>query len=299
MISIDLGSNTIRIVKFDCKTKEVLDSFEKIVGTAKGMHISGAIDDEAIQRIIKGLNEGKEKIVFENKIVATATAALRNAKNQKEVLNRIRQECGVDFQIISGEDEAYYTALGISNRLQKLNIEDPFVFIDIGGGSTEIGFFGKDNFISKSFDVGIVSISQKYSSIEGIRGVLPKLFADAKEFMRDARSGLGFRPSLFCATAGTPTTIAALKLGMNHKNYDPTKVNGAILNVDDLKKHLNILLKMDNVKREELVGTGRADLIIAGVLIFEELFSMTDFYECIVIDDGLREGVAISHCKGL
>jgi len=54
---------------------------------------------------------------------------------------------------------------------------------------------------------------------------------------------------------------------------------------------------MEMKKREELVGVGRGDLIISGIYIFKEIFKLAKYKECIVCDDGLREGVAIEECE--
>jgi exopolyphosphatase/guanosine-5'-triphosphate,3'-diphosphate pyrophosphatase len=99
------------------------------------------------------------------------------------------------------------------------------------------------------------------------------------------------------ASSGTPTTIAALKLGMNYKTYNPQRINGTKITIEDLDFWAEKLMKMEMKKREELVGVGRGDLIISGIYIFKEIFKLAKYRECIVCDDGIREGVAISECK--
>ena len=104
-------------------------------------------------------------------------------------------------------------------------------------------------------------------------------------------------PDIFVASSGTPTTIAALKIGLDYETYDPQKVNGVVLEIKDLDFWLNELLKMERSKREKLVGVGRGDLIVSGIMIFKEIFLMSGFKRCIVSDNGVREGVAIDYCK--
>ncbi len=299
MVSIDLGSNTLRVLKFDCKNFERRKDFEKVVRSADGMHLSGKISDAALERIIDAIKEAKERIDFEDEIVATATAAFRKATNGKEVLKKIQAASGIQFKIIDGEDEAYYTCLGVSNGLLKLGIDETFACVDIGGGSTEIAFFDKETFVSKSFEVGIISVSQKHNTVDGIRMALPKLFSEVKEFLEDAKNIVRLKSCVYCATAGTPTTLAALKVGLDYGSYDHEKINGTKLYKEDLSKYLGILLKTSMQKREELVGVGRADLIISGILIFEYIFDLLKTEEFIAIDDGLREGIAIAKCKGM
>ena len=101
---------------------------------------------------------------------------------------------------------------------------------------------------------------------------------------------------VFVATAGTPTTVAAMKLGLTYETYDASKINGMELEVDELDLYLDKLLSMPIEQREIAVGTGRSDLIAAGILIYKQLFSILEFDRCVIIDDGLREGVAIEIC---
>ena len=102
---------------------------------------------------------------------------------------------------------------------------------------------------------------------------------------------------IFCATAGTPTTLAAIKMGMEYSTYNGEAVNGQTITQSDVDKIFTKLLKISEGERSKLVGLGREDLIIAGILIYKEIFEATGFNDCTVFDDGLREGLAIAVCK--
>jgi exopolyphosphatase/pppGpp-phosphohydrolase len=103
----------------------------------------------------------------------------------------------------------------------------------------------------------------------------------------------------FVATAGTPTTVAAMKLGQTYETYNASKINGTSLQINDLDFYLKKLLSMPFEEREITVGTGRSDLIAAGILIYKQLYILLEFENCIVIDDGLREGIALYICKSI
>lgn len=298
MVAIDLGSNTLRGVEMECRSLEPAAWFEKIVRTADGIHKSGRISEEAVVRIVEALNEAKGVLDFSQPVAAVTTQALRKASNAEEVLNRIRSECGIDFRVIGGEEEAYYTLLAVKNRLEKIGMEsDNFVMADLGGGSTEILFFDSGRVESRSFDIGIVTVAQKYGSAERIGQAMPHLTKDLRRFAESMRAE-GFDPKLFVSTAGTPTTVAAMKLGMSYATYDAKKINGTTLQRADLKIQMDRLLSLDEESRRELVGVGREDLIAAGITILDGLYSLLGFDESVVIDDGLREGVAIAACLG-
>ena len=297
MIGMDLGSNTIRIVKIDCKTKEKLGEFEKIVKTADRLVETKIISNEAVERIINAINEAKEIIDFNDKIKAVATEAMRRAKNKDEVLKEIEEKTGIEFEIISPDKEAYYDALSVEECIKRCAEADVrnFLLVDIGGGSTEVILKHKNDILSESYKLGIVTVTQKYKTPEGIKYAIKKEASKIKSFLDFAFTTYK-KPKIFSASSGTPTTIAALKLGMEYKTYNPARVNGTVVTPEDLDYWLEKLMKMEMKKREKLVGVGRGDLILSGIYIFKEIFKLTKYNECIVCDDGLREGVAIEGC---
>ena len=297
MIAIDLGSNTLRVLAYDCATQKQIFTYEKVVKTADGLASSGQINGKAVGRIILAIKEVKEVLDFSSlPIYAVTTEAIRRATNAQEVLTQIEKETGVHFNIISGEEEARFTLLAVKNRLQKLHYaSDTFVLVDIGGGSTELIFHYKDETISKSFPVGIVTIAQSYETLENIEKALPREMFDMQMFCAELYATKQ-KPDSFVATAGTPTTVAAMKLGFNYETYDAAKINGTSLQKEELDFYLKKLLSMPFEEREIAVGTGRSDLIVAGILIYKQLYTMLEFENCVVIDDGLREGVALEMC---
>ncbi len=300
LIAIDLGSNTLRVVQLDCKSMKITDEYEKTVKTADGLAEHGCINDEAITRVVLAINEAKEKIDFTaDRVKAVTTEAVRRAKNSDEVLSQIKKKTGVAFEIISGEEEARLTLLAVKHRLAKLQYaSDTFVLADIGGGSTELIFHYANETISKSFPVGIVTIAQSYETLDNIKKALPKEMLEIQMFCAEVYATKG-KVNSFVATAGTPTTVAAMKLGQTYETYDAKKINGTSLEMKELDFYLKKLLSLPFEEREIAVGTGRSDLIAAGILIFEELYTMVEFDACVVIDDSLREGVALEECLSL
>ena len=297
MIGIDLGSNTIRIVKIDCNTYEKLGEYEKIIKTADGLVQTGEISKEATDRIINAINEAKEKMDFNDKIKAVATEALRRAKNRETVLKEIKEKTGIEFEVITPEEEASLTALGVEFCLNRVGLDvKSFLLVDIGGGSTEITLKHKENILTNSYRLGIVTLTQKYKTPEAIKFAIKKHSKDIKNFV-DILFNTYKKPKIFVASSGTPTTIAALKKGFNYSTYDPKKINGTVITPKDLDIWLDKLMKMEMKKREELVGVGRGDLIVNGIYIFKEIFKITKYNECVVCDDGVREGAAISGCN--
>ena len=297
MIAIDLGSNSLRMIERDCSKKAFTSEYEKIVKTAELLHSDGLISTAAQERILDGFKEASNTFDFKNqRCVAVTTEAMRRASNSTEVLAKIHKETGVKFEIIGAHKEAELTLLAVDRRLDELGFRGSFLLVDIGGGSTEI-IFKKGNLSeSKSFPVGIVTMASKYPSKEELAKYLPQELSEIKRYIQEYYKSES-KPDFFVATAGTPTTIAAFKQGMTYDSYDVDRVNGSTLNYFDCVKALDELLELSFDERARYVGVGREELIISGVMIYAALFDLFDFEASVIIDDGLREGLAISACE--
>lgn len=298
MIAIDLGSNTLRVLAYECLSGTRIFEFEKVVRTADGLVQSGIISKEATARVIATIKEAQAKIDFSSsEVKAVTTEAMRRASNSVQVLDEIKKETGVAFEIITGEEEARLTLQAVKHRLAALAYAcDSFVVADIGGGSTELIFhYGAETF-SQSFPVGIVTIAQTYGTLEAIADALPTAMQEMNLFCQKVYQAKG-KVNAYVATAGTPTTVAAMKLGQSYERYDASKINGTSLQLHELDIYLKKLLSLNPEERQIAVGTGRADLVAAGILIYKQLYVLLGFETCIVIDDGLREGVALDACK--
>ena len=291
VIAIDLGSNTFRVALI----KKVQNGFtneqiyEKIVGAARGLNESGKIGLEAKNRLFEAIAEAKSKFDFTKfKCVAVATEAFRVASNSEEIFSEIREKFGINFHIIDGQAEAKLTFLGVQNALRKLGINDKFSIIDIGGASSEIGEEGK--FIS--FKFGIITFYERFKTL----GLMQE---NAKIYTKEARAFLGSLENKFIAlTSGVPTSIVALKLGLNYEKYDAKKINGLELKMSDFDHFVSELLKLDEAVANVAVGKDRKFPLIAGTLLLKELLSGQEA-KFIVIDDGLREGVGAAYLQGL
>jgi len=162
--------------------------------------------------------------------------------------------------------------------------------VDIGGGSTEISIVNGDDIFSKSFDLGIVTLTQMYG-LANLQKGLDEKFLEIKNFFKDKKI-----PQKCIATAGTPTTVAAFLKGLDYKSYDYKRINNTILKIHDIIKAEKKLLSLDFQERKRWVGVGREDLIISGIRILVGVLKLFDFDECTVVDDGLREGIALYKC---
>lgn len=291
MIAIDLGSNTIRFIEYD--GRHWGKSFEKIVKTAELLLDTQQIGDKALERILSAIREAKTKIDFTaHDIVGYTTAAMRIALNANQILDAIETETGIRFTIIDAQKEADLTLLAVQNRLDKLGIApSSFVLADIGGGSTELIRFTNGAVQSVSLNMGIVTLSESASSSDQLDKKI-QLFTDK---VRKSLNNSSIK--VLILTAGTPTTIAAYLNGMDYDSYDPDKINGYRLRLEDCYRVYGELLNMDERSRARYVGVGREKLIAAGISMVTSIYKALDTQEAIIIDDGLREGIALNYFK--
>lgn len=298
MITCDLGSNTLRILEFDCVSKKRIREFEKVVRTAHDIHKTKRISPESIERILGALKEASTLFDFANhQVYAVTTEAMRLAQNATDVIQEIKQAVGIEFKIIDGQEEARLTLQGIESGLEDANIpSDNYCMMDLGGASTEISFKKEGVILSKSFSFGILSTAQKYETLENIEKNILHVSACVRDFIEENEIKLDAYEK-FVATAGTPTTVAAFLESMPYCSYDYKKINGKILHIRDFGNALTSLLRLGENEREFWVGTNRADLVCAGILIVQNIMNMLGFETCVVIDNGLREGLAISKCN--
>ncbi len=296
VVSIDLGSNSFRVLKYDCKNHKILAEYNEVVGLADGLIESGDISSQAQERVVKAIQKSQEKISYDTKkAIAVTTAAARKAKNSKEVLDFIKEQTGVKFSIIDGQEEARLTLLAVKYALKREKIfSQKFILLDIGGGSTELIVNIDEEYIAKSFDFGIVTLTQKYKNLERVQKDLEEKQKVIKAFLDTLNINLN--EYIFVSTAGTPTTIAAMKLGQDFFSYDKNIVNGTSVDLEDLQKCLNIFKNSSKEQILKLVGKGRVEFIEVGILIYRSIFQVLQKNTSIVVDDGLREGVAINAC---
>ena len=290
--TIDLGSNSFRVLQYNCKTNQIINQYETAVGTANGLTITKKISKESLNNIINAINHTKKLFKYDpSKVIAVTTQAMREATNSTTIIDTIFQQTQIKFNIIDGNTEAKLTLLAIKYALKREQIStDKFILIDIGGGSTEVIISNRTNTYTKSFELGIITLTQAQNK----QNAFEEFTKDIYNFINTLNIDLN--QYTFISTAGTPTTIAALKNNLNYKTYDSNIVNGTIVTIEDCIYYKNILLNSTKEEAIKLVGSGRIEYLESGINIFEKFYELFSKTQSIVFDDGLREGVAIDWC---
>ncbi|WP_273213837.1 phosphatase [Helicobacter rodentium] len=310
VIGIDLGSNSLRGVKMQIKGAEsqrefvFLEEYDTTVRTAEGLEKSGEICKEAKERIIQGLLALKSalRITPQDKVVALTTQAMRKARNREEILQSIWDSTQIRFQVISGEQEAQITALAPKIAVRKIAKTNPkyqqdsFLLVDMGGASSEFIFCGGDRDLARSFEIGIVSAKDRYQTIENLLKHKEEFLNPITAFVQECKKK-GKKAHFMMANSGTPTMVCAFKLGL--QSYNARAIFGTELTREDFAVELEKFFRLSRESQIGLVGMYKADVVPFGIALFTCFMEALGFQECLVVDEGLREGAVIAHTLGL
>lgn len=271
---IDIGTNSTRLLVTEIigggretgsGSLRVLERSLITTRLGEGM-ASGRLSDPAMERTIVALKQFAAAVVRlrADCVAAVATSAVRDAANRNEFVRWVKQETGVDIQVLSGPDEARMSYLGVVRGLA-VSVAEALV-IDIGGGSTEFIWRDDKGKISyRSVQAGAVRMTEGGHGSQEIRLVLRPLLAKI----------FSVRPQHLIGVGGTVTTLAAIAQAL--KIYNAEKVHGYFLQKEKVTAILAELISYTPEERLLLAGLQpeRADIIVAGVqiaaIILEEL----------------------------
>lgn len=295
--SIDIGTNTILMLVGEIDgglSISRLEDFYEVPRVGKGISSSKLLAQDAMMRGVKVLERYRE-IAQEyrvDRVVASATSAVRDAHNRLDFVNLVRQRCGMDVEIIDGVTEA---RLGFMGALSAISDKiEPTLVIDIGGGSTELSFGTEmEPRYTKSLDIGAVRLTERFfTSVPPASDEVEK----AIEFIRRAAVRFPFskaRASRVFAVAGTATTIALI--AQKKYEFDLAAVTNYEMSRGGLDEVLSDLRKMSpsEVRKITAAAEGREDVLLAGALILSEILKASGAQTFLTTDRGLRYGYMI------
>jgi exopolyphosphatase/guanosine-5'-triphosphate,3'-diphosphate pyrophosphatase len=311
LAAVDLGTNSIHLVvaKVEGGRFEIIEREREMVRLGSSGRVAEdepevEVDDEmrrldpaAMDRAIAALGRFRQIAeVTTDQLRVVATSAVREAENRAELLARIRDEVGLEVEVISGFEEARLIHLGV---LQAVPVFDQrLVVCDIGGGSTElvVGQRG-DVLASRSFKLGSIRLSQRFFPYGQIRSGAVAACRDVVRatiatFARDVRR-MGWD-----VAAGSSGTIGAIfEMAAAHRDQPrPRTYNNFVISRDEVDGVVRRLLKAKSAEeRAHISGLDprRADIIVGGALILEQVMDEIEIAELTFSDYALREGVLL------
>jgi exopolyphosphatase/guanosine-5'-triphosphate,3'-diphosphate pyrophosphatase len=300
LAAIDLGTNTVRVLvaETDPATGLVPRWADQVVTRlGEGLARRGTLALDATERTLAAVRRYRDRAqaLGAAEILLVATAAVRQAEDGGEFLARLRAEPGIRPRVVSGEEEAGLTLRGAAWGLGP--VPGTFALLDVGGGSTELLVAeGARVLTAVSLTLGVVSLAERFFAGDSVAvGDLAACRAHVDARLRDEAWPLvrPYRPATLVATAGTPTTLAALDLGL--RAYDPMRVQGHRLTARAIERLTTWLAALPLAARARVPGLepGRADVIVPGAVVLAQALCGLGLPAAVVSDAGLREGILL------
>lgn len=291
---VDIGSNSIKLDIFLIKEDGSIIKKNKYrsATSLEGKYSKGNISEDNIAKTLKTVKNFIDICRFTGveHIAAVATQSLRKAKNKNEIIHRIKYICGIDVNVISGQEEANYNYIGVKDDITLRK----GIMMDIGGGSTEILCFNSEEAIkSVSLPFGARTIIKEYQLKDNISETLEEELRAhlVKEHFNKILWINGKKDCTLVGSGGTMKNVAKL---INH-NISPClkKDNNYHFTaeyVEDIYK-LIINKPIEDIRKLKGMSDRRVEVIKGGIEILLSFLIYTNIHFIIVSKKGIREGV--------
>ena len=281
LAAIDIGSNAARLLITDVLPgPQNIPDFIKVALVRVPLRLGFDVFDRAeisatkVEKILKTIKSYKLLLdVYEVKhLKACATSAMRDAVNSKEIIKKVKAETGIEIEIISGDQEA---SLIYENHVaENMTRDESYLYIDVGGGSTELTFFSDGRLIfKKSFNIGTIRLLKNQ--------VTEAQWDEMKEFIK-------------VKTKGHHHVTAIGSGGNINKIFSISKrKEGKPLQLDLLRDYFKEFSNMTLPQRMSLykLREDRADVIVPALLIYINVMRWADTEEIYVPKIGLADGL--------
>lgn len=281
LAAIDIGSNAARLLISDViPGSKTSPEFIKLALVRVPLRLGfdvfdkGEISPTKTDKIIKTIKSYKYLLdVYEVKhLKACATSAMRDAVNATDIIKKIKAETGIEIEIISGQEEA---SLIYENHIaENLNKDESYLYIDVGGGSTELTFFSDAKLIFKeSFDIGTIRLLKNQ--------VAEAQWDEMKEFIKAKTKGYHHVTAI--GSGGNINKIFSLS----------KRKEGKPLSLELLRDYYKEFSTLSVSQRIALyhLKEDRADVIVPALLIYINVMRWTDTEEIFVPKIGLADGL--------
>ena len=281
LAAIDIGSNAARLLIQDViEGPQGKPDFIKLTLVRVPLRLGfdvfekGEISEDKIEMVVKTLLSYKLLLdVYGVKhFLAVATSAMRDAANSKQILSRVKKETGIDIKVISGDEEA--NSIYESHVAENLSDNESYLYIDVGGGSTELTFFSDGKLVAKeSFNIGTIRLLKNQ--------VNEDQWDEMKRFIKQKTSGYHH--------------ITAIGSGGNiNKIFSLSKrKEGRPLPLELLRNYYKEFSSISLSQRISLyqLREDRADVIVPALLIYINVMRWADAEEIFVPKIGLADGL--------
>jgi exopolyphosphatase / guanosine-5'-triphosphate,3'-diphosphate pyrophosphatase len=300
LAAIDIGSNSVRLLVAEALrggTYRILDEEREPTRLGRSVSQKGQLDDESMERTITALRTFKQIAAgYQATSLRTiATCAVREARNGPEFCRRVREQVGLEVEVISGDREARLAFSSVQNAfdLSGKNV----IVADIGGGSTEV-VFATGNLIESIFStpLGAVRLTEQFglgeaAVSETFQRDITRMEEEIALCLKKRTTRPLFAPHFLVGCGGTFTTLA--ELVMASKKEVDIPVAGYKVSHAEVRHLLDRLLKMPLRSRRSMAGMtpDRADIILAGLSIIDALMKRFRVNTLLIHTRGVRDGL--------
>lgn len=290
--AIDIGSNAIRMIVGEVRDHRlhVIRKIRAPVRLGKDVFHTGGISKETLEKAEDAFKEFREinRSMGITSCRAVATSAVREAKNQKEFIEKIFKKTKIKIEIIDGIEEARMIHAAVQREvdLSKKRI----MLIDIGGGSVEITF-SENGMMSatQSFPMGTVRMLQKLHkrnlSENGLKVILGEFLPTLSSFLE---SHAGHAPTEWAVgTGGNLECMGKLKLQLLKRGPDTLVSLNELLEIADRLEKLSVKDRIEKLK----LRPDRADVILPAILLVKTILRQAGVGKILIPGVGLRDGL--------
>jgi exopolyphosphatase/guanosine-5'-triphosphate,3'-diphosphate pyrophosphatase len=293
---IDIGSNSGRVMVFE---REVSGHLRLLAGSRAPLRLvhdvdtRGKLTDETMARTTEALRDFQAiaKGAHAKRIVAVATAAMRDASNGTLFAKRVERELGIRIEIIGPQAEARY---GFTGAVRGLAVSNGLLF-DVGGGSMQVTRFARRRTVDAvSLPFGALRLSEKFlESDPPSSKQLRRLRDHVRSRLSKARLPRLASGDRLVGTGGTLRNLA--KIDRQTRHYPIHWLHGYQLSVDRLGEVVDVLASTKAKRRDEVAGlsSDRADSIVGGAVAIHTLAEFVRAKDILVSGQGVREGLAL------
>lgn len=305
--AIDCGTNSIRLLVADLPEASAgaqaplvdLTRRMEIVRLGQGVDRTGRLAPEAIERTRVALASYAadiEKLGAE-RVRMCATSASRDAANAADFTEMVRATLGVAPEVVTGDEEARLSFTGAVRGLPA-DAKEPFLVVDIGGGSTEfvVGERAGGVRAAISVDIGCVRMTERH--LAGDPPTPEQVAAAQADIAAAVDRALAVVPGREAATlvglAGSVTTVVAIAQGL--EGYDPERIHHARVSYEAVARVTEDLLGRTSAQRLAIpvMHPGRADVIGAGALVLRVIMERAGMPSVVASEHDILDGIAWS-----
>ena len=293
LASIDLGSNSTRLLIAEVNDQglNVLTRMHIVTKMSEKIEQTGVISTEAFKRVNSALRNFKKLLIANDvdDVFVVGTAALRDAKNSDEIIQNIRKKYDFEVEVLSGHEEGITTSIGVLHFMQ--NTEN-FLIIDIGGRSTEFIYEFENKIISKSLNLGVVTLSEKYFSNLPIG---QELIDEAKLKIETELSQLDIKDKKnVIGVSGTALSLASIFI--DQQNFNEEELHEIKIDIDNIQAINKRILKMTEaeiITKFRGIDPKRASTITSGIFLLEIILSNYSNSAIIISKNDILEGLIL------